>query len=89
MPHSALYRAKRAYVTVHLRLASACGLALEINRDSEDAAVVRAYKRLARKVHPDKGGDTRQFQELQGAKEARDTARQTARPAGNHQLSEG
>ena len=41
------------------------------------------------KVHPDKGGHKKTFQTLQVAKEAWDTARQGARPAGNPALVEG
>ena len=67
MPISTLLRAKRAFVTVLLRLAAACGLALEITRDSADGAILQAYRRVAKKVHPDKGGSKRKFQELQGA----------------------
>ncbi len=54
MPHSTLYRAKRALVSVLLRLAAACGLALEITRESDDGAVLQAYRRVAKKVHPDR-----------------------------------
>ena len=54
--HSTLYCAKRALVSVLLRLAAACGLALEITRESDDGAVLQAYRRVAKKVHADKGG---------------------------------
>ena len=57
MPCSVLTRAKRAFVTVLLTLASACGIALEVPRDSEDKLLLDACRRVARKVHPDKGGD--------------------------------
>ena len=87
MPHSTVYRAKRSLVSVLLRLAAACGLALDITRESEDGAVLQAYRRVVKKVHPDKGGSKKRFQELQGAKEAWETARQTPRPAGNPELS--
>ena len=87
MPCSVLTRAKRAFVSVLLSLASACGISLEITRDSQDKLLLDAYRRVARKVHPDKGGDKDTFQKLQAAKEAWDAARAKAAPAGNPQLS--
>ena len=45
--------AKRAFVKVLLRLATAYRLFLGINRDSNDQALTSAYRKLARKVHPD------------------------------------
>ena len=57
MPHSTLYHAKRALVSVLLRLAAACGLALEITRESDDGAVLQAYRRVAKKVHQRKARD--------------------------------
>ncbi|MDI7864939.1 DnaJ domain-containing protein [Rhizobiaceae bacterium n13] len=34
---------------------------LEIDRDADDAAIRRAYRKLAKTAHPDAGGDTEQF----------------------------
>ena len=48
--------AKRAFVTVLLALAAVYGLVLNITRDSADTELVTAFKRVARKAHPDKGG---------------------------------
>ena len=76
MPLSNLYRAQRALVSVLLRLAAAVDLELDVTRDSADPDVLRAYRPLVKKVHPDKGGDKKQFQSLQAAKEAWDIARQ-------------
>ena len=53
---SPLQLAKRALVKVLLTLASKYGVALQVNRDSEDKVVLSAYKRVALKAHPDKGG---------------------------------
>jgi len=65
------------------------GVAADVNRESDDKAISQAYRRVVRKVHPDKGGSKKKFQTLQVAKEAWDAARQGARPAGNPALSEG
>ena len=89
MPHSLLLRAKRAFVSVLLKLAVEYGVAADVNRESDDKAISQAYRRVVRKVHPDKGGSKKKFQTLQVAKETWDTARQGARPAGNPALSEG
>jgi hypothetical protein len=89
MPLSLVQRAKRALVTVLLKLAFDYGVAVDINRESDDRAVLQCYRRVVKKVHPDKGGHKKTFQTLQVAKEAWDTARQGARPAGNPARSEG
>ena len=89
MPCSAVLRLKRAFVSVLLSLAVAYGVAPDINRDSDDDAILQAYRRVVKKVHPDKGGNKKKFQALQGAKEEWDKARQAARPAGNPELSGG
>ena len=43
MPCSAVFRLKRALVSVLLSLASAYGIAPDINRDSDDDAILQAY----------------------------------------------
>ena len=45
MPASNLGAAKRAFVKVLLSLAVSYAVALEVNRDSADSDVMRAYKR--------------------------------------------
>ena len=62
-------RAKRAFVTLLLSLARSYGLVLDLNRDSDDLVVQRAYKRVLLKVHPDKGGAKRDTQRLQQSRE--------------------
>ena len=57
MPHSLLLRAKRAFVSVLLKLAVDYGVAADVNRESDDKAISQAYRRVVRKVHPDKGGE--------------------------------
>ena len=80
MPLSLIQRAKRALVSVLLKLAFDYGVAVDINRESDDRAVLQRYRRVVKKVHPDKGGHKKTFQTLQVAKEAWDTAWQEERP---------
>ena len=89
MPISAALRAKRALVSILLQLASFYGLDLDLVRESDDDTVLRAYRRVAKKAHPDKGGQKKKFQTLQAAKDAWDSARQSGRQAGNPNLSAG
>ena len=48
--------ARRALVKVLLSLASVYAVLLSVTRESNDADVLAGYKKLMRKVHPDKGG---------------------------------
>jgi hypothetical protein len=50
MPCSPLTLAKRAFVKVLLALASSYSVAVQVNRDTADHAVLTAYKRVALKV---------------------------------------
>ena len=67
MPLSTTYRAKRALVSLLLKLAVAYDIVLDITRESADDAVLQAFRRAAKKVHPDKGGRKTDFQALQAA----------------------
>ena len=70
MPVGALQHAKRAFVGVLRSLATAYDVNVDITRDSADAAITRAYKRVLLKVHPDKGGTEEDAKRLNAAKEA-------------------
>lgn len=85
MPCSPLTLAKRAFVKVLLALASSYGVAVQVNRDTADHAVLTAYKRVALKVHPDKGGTNADFQKLQAAKENWERAKTNSAPPGRPQ----
>jgi hypothetical protein len=83
---------KRAFVKLLLSLASAYEVALQANRDSDDTVLLTAYKRVILKVHPDKGGRKKDFQNLQNAKEAWESARrefskQAGRPGAPEDLA--
>jgi hypothetical protein len=75
MGSSSLLLAKRAFVKLLLALAAAYTITLAINRDSDDDAVTRAYRQVARKTHPDKGGSTKDAQQLNNAKDVWEKAR--------------
>ena len=75
MPVSKIGVATRAFVAVLFLLARSCEIALEVNRDSSPERLVKAYKKLLLKVHPDKGGKKEDTQNLQAAKEEWERAR--------------
>ena len=70
MPVSPLQAAKRALVTLLLALAAAYNIAIAINRESEDEAIKKAFRRVILKAHPDKGGTASDFRSLNDAREA-------------------
>lgn len=47
---------------------------LGVSKDATDEEIKKAYRQLASKHHPDKGGDTAKFQEIQTAYDAISTA---------------
>ena len=69
MATDAKQSAKRAFVTVLLALAVAYSLVLGITRDSNDASIVKAYRRILLRAHPYKGGSTQLACDLQGGGE--------------------
>ena len=81
MPLSALAQVQRAFVSVSIKLARASGVSVGVTRDSDVAEIMKAYRRVAKVVHPDKGGRKRDFQDLQSKKEDWDAIR-TARDQG-------
>lgn len=77
---SPLQTTKRVLVRVILTLARTVALAIAINRDSPDAEVAAAYRQVARRVHPDKGGDLEQAQQLNAAYAAWQDKLKASRP---------
>ena len=74
--------ARRALVKVLVSLASLYGVLLSVTRESTDDQVLAGYKKLIRKVHPDKGGKTEDAKRLQSAKNFWDTAKSEASKGG-------
>ena len=63
-------------------LAKAYQLIVDVNRDSNDVPIMMAFRRVALKAHPDKGGKKGDMQKLTAAKEEWEKARATATQAG-------
>lgn len=88
MPASTVLQARRALVKLLLALAVAYGVALALTQRASDIDVVAGYRKLAKKVHPDKGGSVQDMQRLQNAKDQWDHARCDA-SAGRPRTSAG
>ena len=62
--------AKRALVTLLLAFARQYQVpGLAVNRDSPDKVVIESFKKVSRKIHPDKGGSTSDAQKLNNARD--------------------
>ena len=83
MALSGVEQAKRAFVSLLLSLARLHGLVAEICRDSSDSQLLTFYRRLSRKVHPDRGGSVADAQRLNAAKDSWDEARKAAKRPGD------
>ena len=80
MPVSPAQAARRSLVRVLLALAATYGVTLSLTKDSGDAQVITAHRKVVRKVHPDKGGKTADAQRLQSAKDEWDSKKTKSRP---------
>ena len=69
MPLSRLETAKRAFVSLLLLLARKYVVPLVLARDSADQVLLSAFRKLSRKVHPDRGGSLADSQKLNAAKD--------------------
>ena len=88
MPVSKLQQAKRIFVKVLLSTAVSYKLTLTVTRESADKELLTAYRQVAKKAHPDKGGSKVKFQNLQAAKEAWAALQQKPAKAGRPSASE-
>jgi hypothetical protein len=80
MPVSVVQAAKRVLVTLLLAFARHYEVRLVISRDSSDKDVVKAFKRVALKAHPDKGGREGDASKLNSARQDWDSAKKNASP---------
>ena len=80
MASSRFLVATRAFVKVLLALARTYELALQVNRESSAEQLVKAYKKVLLKAHPDKGGRKEDVQKLQEVKETWEKARKEKEP---------
>ena len=87
MPCSKVGVATRAVVNVLLALARAYELVLNVNRDSPRECLVKAYKKLLLKAHPDKGGRKEDVQKLQKAQEDWERSLKGCAPKGGRPLA--
>ena len=82
---------KRALVVAILAIAAVCNVHVDVQRESPDADVIRAFRKVMLKAHPDKGGSTADAQRLQGARAAWEDACSRApkgRPKTGHRQQE-
>jgi hypothetical protein len=70
--------AVRAFAVVLLALARRYEVLLQLNRESPTEQLVKSYRKLLLKVHPDKGVRKEDTQKLQAAKEEWEKARKTS-----------
>ena len=80
MPVSVIQAAKRFLVNLLLTFARHYQVTLTISRESEDKDVVRAFKKMILKAHPDKGGREGDAQKLNTAREAWDNGKKSSNP---------
>ena len=76
----ACLRAKRALVSLLRSMAARYGVELACNRDSPDRDVLAAFRKVALKAHPDRGGSDVDQQRLSDVRASWDALRKKAKP---------
>ena len=79
---SSLDKAKRALMAIIRSLALAYEIWVTVTRESKDAEVSKAYRKLSLKVHPDRGGNVRDQARLNAAHDAWQDLAKARRPVG-------
>ena len=82
MPLSLLESARRAFLSLLLRLGRSHAVPLQISRESPDQELLKAYRRISKKVRPDRGGSLAQSQSLNASKYAWEEARKKSKCPG-------
>ena len=80
MPVSVIQAAKRVLVSLLLTFARYYQVTLTISRDSGDTEVVKAFRKVVLKAHPDKGGREGDAQKLNDARDVWETAKKSSAP---------
>jgi hypothetical protein len=80
MPVSVIQAAKRALVTLLVTFARHYQVTLTISRESGDADVVKAFKKVVLKAHPDKGGRAGDASKLNDVRQVWETAKKNVHP---------
>ena len=79
---SAAQIATRAFVKILVAFAAQYQVSVTISRDSSGKDILATYRRVVKKVHPDKGGKKEDQQKLQDAKVEWEAAIANARKRG-------
>ena len=82
MPVSAVQQATCAFISAIKPMAGCDGVELHISRDSPDADLCSAYRKVSRRVHPDRSGNGEDPKCLNAAHEAWVEAVSTAKGRG-------
>ena len=85
---SAIDLAKRALVVLLKSLEAVYGLSLGLRRDSPDDEIRKACRKVSKKVHPDRGGDTEQQKALNNARDAWEDALKQSKGRGRPSKAE-
>ena len=80
MPVSATQAAKRLLITLLVTFGRHYQVNLTVSRDSCDKDVVKYYRKVLLKAHPDKGGRPGDAQQLLEAREVWENAKKNAAP---------
>lgn len=78
MPTSAVLAAKRDLVKLVRQLAKKYAVIVAVDRDSDPSVLLKSYKDVALKVHPDKGGDANDMKLLTAARSTWEATRSAA-----------
>lgn len=82
MVTSAVVVAKRALVVLLRNLATLYAVNFPCSRESSDEEVLRTFRKVALKVHPDRGGNVRHQQQMNDARRVWDAAKAKAKQKG-------
>ena len=88
MGASAAQLAKRALVSLIRALAVQYHVLISLSRESSDGEVTKAFRKVALKAHPDKGGREEDFKKLNAARDFWDECKSGKKADGKEQARE-